>query len=61
LTKSHKEEIPMNDPLKFNDELTDATQADALTEHAADEITEVDSDLLEQVAGGGGGTAVGYS
>lgn len=41
-------------------EVSDDAQLDVLTEHAAEEITEVDGDLLEQVAGGGGGTATGY-
>jgi hypothetical protein len=39
---------------------SDDTQLDMLSEHAVDEIMEVEGDLLEQVAGGGGGTATGY-
>lgn len=50
----------MNDRNSMPEELDD-TELDVLTERAANEITEVDSDLLEEVAGGGGGTAIGLS
>lgn len=42
-------------------EVSEDTHSDVVADRAADEIKDLDSDLLEQVAGGGGGTAVGWS
>ena len=49
----------MNNPSQINDESGDVARLDEMTPRLADELTDVDSVELEQVAGGGDGTALG--
>ena len=49
----------MNNPEHINDELTQEI-ADESVQNNTDEDAEIANVLLEQVAGGGNGTATGY-
>ena len=49
----------MNDPKHSNDELVQE-RPDESGQKSTDECLEITSDELEQVSGGGGGTAIGY-
>ena len=50
----------MSNPEHINDELTQEI-TDEPVQKSTDEGVEIANDLLEQVAGGGNGTATGYS
>ena len=50
----------MSNPEQSNDELTQEI-TDESGQKSTDEGVEIANDALEQVAGGGGGTATGYS
>jgi hypothetical protein len=49
----------VNNPKKINNDPADVTTLDEMGQLAAGELLEIESTELEQVSGGGGGTAVG--
>jgi hypothetical protein len=58
-TKFAKKEIRMNSPERINDDLPDTQHPDEMTQQPTDELLEIEPAKLEQVAGGGDGTALG--
>lgn len=50
----------MKNPERIDNELTDVAHLEQMTQEPADELREVETAELEQVAGGGNGTAIGY-
>jgi hypothetical protein len=51
----------MNNPEQINNNPADVTTLDEMGQQTAGELLEIESSELEQVSGGGGGTAVGWS
>jgi hypothetical protein len=54
-----KKEIRMNNFERTTDDVPDARYPDEMTQQPADELLEIEPAKLEQVAGGGDGTALG--
>lgn len=50
----------MNNPERVNIDPADVATLDEIDQPPAGELLEIESTELEQVAGGGGGTAIGY-
>ena len=59
--KFAKKEIAMTSPERINEDPPDSQHPNQLpTQQSAEELMEVEATKLEQVAGGGDGTAIGY-
>jgi len=54
-----KKEIAVNSPEQINNNWADVATWDELAQHPANELMEVEAVNLEQVVGGGDGTALG--
>jgi hypothetical protein len=51
----------VNNPKKINNDLADSVPSDEQGQLTADSMIEIDNAELEQVSGGGNGTAIGLS
>lgn len=51
----------MNNPKQINNDRADLTTLDEMCQQAAGELLEIESTELEQVSGGGDGTAMGVA
>jgi hypothetical protein len=56
-----KKEIAVNNPEQINSHLVDVVSLDEQGPQPADELTEIQNAELEQVSGGGDGTAMGVA
>jgi hypothetical protein len=51
----------VNNPEQINNDPADVAALNEMRPQPADELTEIENAELEQVSGGGNGTATGYS